>query len=187
MEENKIVVGQTEDKKPTDKKKKIIKEIISYSLIILAVVIIRIFIFEPVRVDGVSMDTTLADGQVLILNKLRYRMTDIKRFDIVVAKVDDTKIVKRVIGLPNEIVEIKNNKLYINGKEENNSFASTKSSDFKMSDIGLIKVPGDSYLLMGDNRAQSLDSREFGPVKKDQILGRATFRIWPLNKIGVVD
>ena len=187
MEENNIVIQKPEQKKPVDKKKKIIKEIISYGLIILAVVVIRIFIFEPVRVDGVSMNDTLADGQVLILNKLRYRMTDIKRNDIVVAEVDGTKVVKRVIGLPNEIVEIRNNKLYINGKEEKFNYEITESADFKMSDIGLEKVPGDSYLLMGDNRKQSLDSREFGPVKKEDIIGRATFRIWPLNKIGVVD
>ena len=186
MEEKNIVVQQPEQKKSVDKKKKIIKEIISYALIILLVIVIRIFIFEPVKVDGVSMDTTLADGQVLILNKLRYKMVDIKRYDIVVAYVDGTKVVKRVIGLPNEVVEIKNNKLYINGKEEKD-FAKTPSDDFKMSDIGLVKVPGDSYLLMGDNRSQSYDSREFGPVKKEDIIGRATFRIWPLDKFGVVD
>ena len=175
------------ENKEIDKKKKIIKEIISYAAIILVVIIIRIFIFEPVKVDGPSMDTTLADGQVLILNKLRYRMTDIKRYDIVVLEVDGTKIIKRVIGLPNEVIEIKNNKVYADGKELDNSFASTESSDFKMSDIGLEKIPGDSYLVMGDNRKISSDSRSFGTVKRNQILGRVTFRIWPLNKIGVVD
>ncbi|MBQ3475126.1 MAG: signal peptidase I [Bacilli bacterium] len=194
MEENKIVIKQPEQKKQVDKKNKVIKEIISYALIILVVVVIRIFIFEPVRVDGPSMDTTLADGQVLILNKLRYRMTDIRRYDIVVVDVDGTRIIKRVIGLPNEVIEIKDNKVYADGKELDNSFASTVSADFKMSDIGLVKVPGDSYIVMGDNRAISLDSRTpkegdsgIGPVKKDQIIGRVTFRIWPLNKIGVVD
>ena len=110
MEENKIVIKQPEQKKQVDKKNKVIKEIISYALIILVVVVIRIFIFEPVRVDGPSMDTTLADGQVLILNKLRYRMTDIRRYDIVVVDVDGTRIIKRVIGLPNEVIEIKDNK-----------------------------------------------------------------------------
>lgn len=184
-----MVENKTVENKTIDKRKKIIKEIISYALIILAVIVIRVFIFEPVRVDGVSMNTTLEDGQVLILNKLRYRMTDIRRYDIVVVQLDDTKVVKRVIGLPNEVIEIKNDKVYADGKELDNSFTSSKSLDFKMSDIGLEKIPGDQYLVMGDNRYNSLDSRDrsIGTVKKEQILGRATFRIWPLNKIGVVD
>ena len=188
MEENRIVVGQPEQKKQVDKKKKIIKEIISYALIILVVVVIRIFIFEPVRVDGPSMDSTLADGQVLILNKLRYRMTDIKRYDIVVVEVDGTKIIKRVIGLPNEVIEIKDNKVYADGKELDSSFTSSKSDDFDMSKIGLKKIPGDSYLVMGDNREVSLDSRysEVGTIKKEQIIGKASIVIWPLNKIKII-
>lgn len=208
MEEKKVINTKTintvqTEKKPEDKRKKIIKEILSYAAIILVVLIIRIFIFEPVRVDGPSMDTTLADGQVLILNKLRYRMTDIKRYDIVVLEVEQTsynektkkteiettRIIKRVIGLPNEVIEIKDNKVYADGVELDNSFASSKSEDFDMSKIGLTKIPGDCYLVMGDNRAVSLDSRseDIGIIKKDQIIGRAVFRIWPLNKIGVVD
>ncbi|MBR3117183.1 MAG: signal peptidase I [Bacilli bacterium] len=208
MEEKKVVntvqqVPPVVEKKPVDKKKKIIKEILSYLAIILVVIIIRVFIFEPVRVDGPSMDSTLADGQVLILNKLRYKMTDIKRYDIVVVEVEEvsynektkqtetekTRIIKRVIGLPNEVIEIKNNKVYADGKELDNSFASSKSEDFDMSKIGLKKIPGDCYLVMGDNRAISLDSRseDIGIIKKEQIIGRVTFRIWPLNKIGIVD
>ena len=167
--------------------KPIIKDIISYVLIILAVVLIRIFIFDPVRVDGPSMDNTLKNGQVLILNKIGYKKDKIKRYDIVVADVTingkKERIVKRVIGLPNETIYAKDGKVYVDGKEVDSSFASTATDDFNLEDLGYIKIEGSSYFLMGDNRAVSLDSRTFGPVKEDQIKGKAVLRIWPLNKI----
>lgn len=171
-----------------DKTKNIIKDISSYVIVILIVIIIRVFIFDPVRVDGPSMDTTLANGQILILDKMSYRKKDIKRFDIVVIKLDNKKIIKRVIGLPNEVVEVKDNTIYVNGKEINDPYASTDTDDFDMGKIGLIKIPGDSYLVMGDNREVSLDSRyaEVGTIKRDKILGKATLRVWPFTKIGKV-
>ena len=171
-----------------DKTKNIIKDISSYVIVILIVVIIRVFIFDPVRVDGPSMDTTLANGQILILDKMSYRKKDIKRFDIVVIKLDNKKIIKRVIGLPNEVVEVKDNTIYINGKEINDPYATTDTDDFDMGKIGLIKIPGDSYLVMGDNREVSLDSRyaEVGTIKREKILGKATLRVWPFTKIGKV-
>ena len=171
-----------------EKNKNILKDILSYVLIILAVITIRVFIFDPVRVDGPSMDTTLKNGEVVILNKFEYRKKEIKRYDIVVIKLDGKKIIKRVIGLPNEVIEIKDNKVYANGEELDSSFASSKAKDFDMSDIGLVKVPGDSYFVMGDNRAVSLDSRypEVGTIKKEQILGKASIIIWPVNKIKIL-
>lgn len=169
------------------KNKSIIKEILSYVFIILLVIVIRVFIFDPVRVDGPSMDSTLEDGQVLILNKFIYRKEDIKRYDIVVIKRDNgEKIIKRVIGLPNETIEIKDNKVYANGKLLDSSFTSSISEDFDISEVGFEKVPGDSYFVLGDNREISLDSRVLGPIKKEKILGKASIRIWPVNKIGSV-
>ena len=178
----------------SEKNKSILKDIISYALIILVVVTIRIFIFDPVRVDGPSMDTTLTNGEIVILNKFEYRKQDIERYDVVVLKITDPstketkQIIKRVIGLPNEVIEIKDNKVYADGKELDNSFTSSKSDDFDMSKIGLKKIPGDSYLVMGDNREVSLDSRysEVGTIKKEQIVGKASVVIWPLNKIKVI-
>ena len=171
-----------------NKRKENIQDLISYIVIILLVIIIRVFIFDPVKVDGPSMDTTLANGQILILDKFKYKRSDIERFDIVVVKLDDKKIIKRVIGLPNETVEVHNNRVFVNSVEIDNSYASSKTDDFNMDDIGLIKVPGDSYFVMGDNRAVSLDSRypEVGTIRKDKIMGKAILRIWPLNKIGKV-
>lgn len=175
--------------------KPIIKDIISYALIIIAVILIRLFIFDPVRVDGPSMDKTLKDGQVLILNKIGYKKAEIKRYDIVVADVclDGTssckkteRVVKRVIGLPNETIYAKDGKVYVNDVDVDDSFVSSDTEDFDIGEKnGLIKIPGDSYYLMGDNRVISMDSREFGPVKRSQIKGKASLRIWPLNKIKV--
>ena len=178
----------------SEKNKSLLKDILSYVLIILVVVAIRVFIFDPVRVDGPSMNTTLSNGEVIILNKYEYRKKDIERYDVVVIKLDGKKIIKRVIGLPNEVIEIKDNKVYANGELLDSSFVyldeNTKNnpSDFKMEDIGLEKIPGNQYLVLGDNRGNSLDSRykEVGTITKDQIVGKAAIRIWPLNKVTII-
>lgn len=180
--------------KKENKPLEIIKTILTYVFIILIVIIIRIFFIDPVRVDGTSMDTTLSNGEILILNKIVYKKEDIKRFDIIVIKEDDNiflknkKIIKRVIGLPGETIEYKDNVLYINGKEMKDPYPSTKTDDFSIEDIGHEKIPGDTYFVMGDNRSDSLDSRypSVGVIKKEQIIGRAKFAIWPLNKFGSV-
>ena len=89
-------------------KKDIVKTILSYIFIIAIVILIRVFVFDPVRVDGSSMDTTLKNGEIMILNKIYYRKNDVKRFDIVVVDEGDKNIIKRVIGLPGETIEIIN-------------------------------------------------------------------------------
>ena len=165
----------------------IVKTVISYVLIIVAVVLIRVFIFDPVRVDGSSMDTTLHDGEILILNKIYYKRNNIKRFDIVVIDEGDKNIIKRVIGLPGEAISYKNNKLYINGKNINDPYPSEKTDDFSIRDIGLEKIPSDSYFVMGDNRTNSDDSRfSFGTIKRNKILGIARFAIFPFKDFGYI-
>ena len=96
--------------------KKILMEVKDYVIIILAVVLIRTFLITPAIVDGASMDDTLKDGELVIINKLIYNLKDVDRFDIVVLnnEEDDDKIIKRVIGLPNETIKYKDNKVYIN-------------------------------------------------------------------------
>lgn len=169
------------------KKVEIIKTILSYIFIILIVILIRIFIFDPVRVEGASMNTTLHDGEVMILNKIYYRKNDIKRFDIVVIDVGDKNIIKRVIGLPNEAIAYKDNELYINGKKIDDPYPSEITEDFSIRDIGLEKIPADSYFVMGDNRTNSDDSRfSFGTIKKDKILGKASFVVFPFKDFGNV-
>ena len=168
--------------------KELLKNIITYVVVILIVIIIRIFFVDPVKVDGGSMDTTLKDGEILLLNKIIYKKYDIERFDIVVVNEGNKYIIKRVIGLPGEVISYKDNKLYINGKEMNDPYPSTKTDDFSIEDVGHTKIPGDTYFVMGDNRENSLDSRypSVGVIRKSQIVGRAKFVIWPINKFGIV-
>lgn len=175
-----------------EKVKDIIKTILTYFFIILAVIIIRVFFVSPVKVDGKSMDTTLQNGEVLLLNKIVYKKSDIKRFDIVVIEDKDKFIIKRVIGLPGETVEYKNNELYINGEKVDDPYPSTTTDDFSITDNGFEKIPGDYYFVLGDNRSVSKDSRftdvgdKSGLISKKQIVGRARLIIWPFNKIGSV-
>ena len=162
-------------------KSEIFKTVMSYLLIIVCVILIRIFFIDPVRVDGGAMDTTLANGQIMILNKIVYKRNDIKRFDIVVIDEGDKAIIKRVIGLPGETVEYKDNKLYINGQETEDPYPSTETDDFSITDIGHTKVPGDCYFVMGDNRANSSDARywENPYINKKYIKGIVQCKVYP--------
>lgn len=171
-----------------------IKELIPYLIIIIVVVIIRSYIVTPVIVRGDSMDDTLQDGQVLFLSKISYKFQSINRFDIIVVKdIDKDLIIKRVIGKPGDNVKYKNNILYINNKKVKDKYGIGDTSDFDLEEICGIrndecngKIPKDKYLALGDNREVSADSRVKGLFTRKQILGKATLRIWPLNKITIV-
>ena len=158
---------------------KIIKEILPYVLIIIAVILIRTFIITPVRVDGASMDQTLEDGQILLL----YKLANIDYGDIVV--LDEEKegeiIIKRIIGMPKDTVSIKDNTVYVNGEEIEEDYAYGETSDYEEITLG-----DDEYFILGDNRPISKDSRYFGPVKEDEIIGKVIFRLWPFNKFGTI-
>ena len=158
---------------------KIVKEIIPYLIIIVVVILIRTFIITPVRVDGASMNKTLENGQILLL----YKLGSIKRFDIVVLdeEIEDEIIIKRIIGMPNDTVEIKNGKIYVNDEEIEEEYAYGQTSDYDK-----ITLKDDEYFILGDNRPISKDSRYFGPVKEDEIIGKIIFRLWPINKFGTI-
>ena len=167
-----------------------IRELIIDSLKLIIVIIILLFLMFYVvsvtQVVGSSMSPTLKDEEVLILNKFQYRFFDIKRGDIVSLDYEDTKyLIKRIIGLPGETVKIVNNQLYINDKiyEEEYLANDLNYDDFSLTDLGYSKIPEDMYLVLGDNRENSLDSREIGLIKKEDINGKISLRIWPLNKI----
>ena len=134
------------------------------------------------------MINTLNDGDVLILNKLKYRLGEIERGDIISLKYADTKyLIKRVIGLPGDSISIKNNKIYINGElyVEDYLEEDLVYDDFELSSLGYEEIPEGMYFVLGDNRENSLDSREIGLVKEEDIIGKVSLRIWPLNKLAV--
>ena len=163
--------------------KKFIKELIPYIIIVITVVLIRTYLVTPVIVSGDSMIPTLKDKQLLLLNKINYRINNIKRFDIVVIRIDKKEIVKRVIGLPGETVEYRNNILYIDGHEIENKY-NFETGDFNLKSIcNCDKIPADKYLVLGDNRKVSADSRIIGLIDKKDIEGNVNISLWPIKKV----
>ncbi len=163
--------------------KKILKELSSYIIIIIVVVLFRTFIATPVRVDGDSMKDTLHNNDILILNKLD---KSYNRFDIVVISYGKTKLVKRIIGLPGESIKYKDNKLYINNKLIEDVSIS-RTGNFDLEELyNKETIPEGYYFVMGDNRGNSLDSRDYriGLIKKEKILGTTSIRLFPFTKIG---
>lgn len=167
--------------------KEFIKELCPYIVILILVVIIRTYIVTPVIVSGSSMVPTLENKELLIVRKIGYDGDSIKRFDIVVVKDGEDEIIKRVIGLPGEHISYKNNKLYVNNKyiEEPYNFRDTK--DFNLEEICTCSsIPDGQYLVLGDNRPISKDSRRLGLIEEENIVGKAEFRIWPIGRIGSI-
>ena len=171
-----------------------IKEWVPYIAIIVIVILVRTYIVTPVIVRGASMYNTLEDGEVLFLSKISYRLDDIKRFVIVVVEdIDNDLIIKRVIGIPGDSIEYKEGILYINDKEVTEEYTDFIMEDFDVDSICDLTdlecngiIPDNYYLVLGDNRKVSADSRVKGLIEEDQILGKAIFRIWPLTKISSV-
>ena len=163
--------------------KKSVKELLPYVVIIIVVVLVRTYIATPVIVSGDSMVPTLKDKQLLLLNKLNYQLNDIERYDIVVITIDKKEIIKRVIGLPGETIEYRNNVLYINGHEEENDY-NFETEDFNLKSIcNCDVIPDNKYLVLGDNRKVSADSRIIGLIDKSEIEGSVSFSIWPIKKV----
>ena len=152
-------------------------ENLSYIILIILVILIRTFIITPIKVNGRSMNNTLENGFIMILNKFD---KNYKRYDIVVLKRNNEKLIKRVIALPNEDIEYKNNKLYINNKLVNKKYGIGSTTNFKD------YCADNEYFVMGDNRENSFDSRAFGCVNKKDIIGKTNLVLFPLNKIGIV-
>lgn len=160
------------------------------SLCFVVIIIIFMMIFKPVQVIGESMFPTLSEGERGLSNAISVIFGDINRFDIVVVhgKLDDELWVKRVIGLPGEIIEGRNNKIYIDGKEIKQSFLENKKDDFYTDDFGPVKIPDDEYFLMGDHRRKSLDSRnkKIGTFHINEFVCKNLVVIYPFDKIRIV-
>ncbi len=175
--------------------KNIMKEILNTSIYLLVVLcaayLIITYVGQRTQVSGSSMETTLSDGDNLLVDKITYRFSEPKRFDIIVFPFQydtDTYYIKRIIGMPGETVQIDyDGNIYINGSLLEESYGRE-----------VIQNPGraaepitlgeDEYFVMGDNRNNSSDSRDpsVGNIHRKDIIGRAWVRIWPFSKFGVL-
>lgn len=158
---------------------KFVKEYVPYIVIIILVLVIKRYVVTPIRVNGPSMLPTLKDKDIMILNEVGYRTQGLKRFDIVVLDYKGEKLIKRVIGLPGEKIEYKDNKLYVNGKVVKEDFSHADTEDFDE-----IKVEKDRYFVLGDNRVNSTDSRIIGTVSIKNIRGTTKLTIFPFGRFG---
>lgn len=181
--------GGQQEKQETKKNKaaSIIGEILLYvALFIVCLVIIPKYVFCKYTVDGHSMDNTLYDGQQLIGEKVSYHFSKPDRFDIVVIQPyeeeKDNYYVKRIIGLPGETVEVKDNTILINGEAIKDTH---KLEEMDIQHVGPITLGNDEYFVMGDNRNISDDSRdpEIGPIPEERIVAHIVVRVWPFNKM----
>lgn len=191
-------------KNKKEKKAKTVKqEIMSWVWTLLAAVaialLIRMFLFEPIRVDGQSMCNTLQDGEVVLVTKPGYLMGNINRGDVIICRypnrnkehslslggslevslTNHTLFVKRLIALPGDTLQIVNGAVYVNGELVDESDIDMKT--LSHTSLGPIKLGEDEYFVMGDNRGNSNDSRAVGPISRDMIVGHVQRVILPLR------
>jgi len=159
-----------------------LKELIPYVIIILTVVLIRTYLFTPIKVNGSSMMNTLENGDTMILNKIGMKINELKRFQIVVIKTEESYLIKRIIGLPGETIEYKDGLLYINDKVMKDPYFKENNTI----DFSKVTIPKDHYFVMGDNRDDSIDSRIIGCINKEDIMGTTKLIIFPITNIGIV-
>lgn len=177
-----------------EQERSIVRELLGWIVYILIIVgltyLIITFVGQRTRVSGSSMETTLSNGDNLIVDKLSFRFRAPRRYEIVVFPYKyekNTYYIKRIIGLPGETVQVKDGYVYINGKKLDEHYGNEK-----MLDPGIAENPitlgDDEYFVLGDNRNHSADSRQenVGLLHRKDLLGRAWIRIWPLNKFGVI-
>lgn len=166
-------------------------EIMSWVKMIIAAFIIafilRTFVFQMALVNQISMEPTLHEGQMLIISKINYFVGNPQRGEIIVLKdnVENKLLIKRVIGLPGETVSLRNGKVFINEKELNPDYTKAPTYPYVQESW---QIPLGDYFVLGDNREHSRDSRadDVGLISRKNIVGRAVFRLWPFNKVGVL-
>ncbi len=175
--------------------KKILREILNTSLYLLGVLclvyLVIHFVGQRTQVQGSSMEPALSEEDNLIVDKLSYRFHDPERFDIIVfpfLQQEETFYIKRIIGLPGETVQIdEEGNIYVNDELLDEGYGKEVIADPGRA-IEPVELGEDEYFVLGDNRNNSVDGREpsVGNVRRDEIVGRAWLRIWPLSKFGII-
>lgn len=169
-----------------EKKSSLLELIESVAVAILLAVVIRLFILAPFYIPSGSMEPTLRIGDRIIVSKISYLFTEPQRGDIVVFRypLDPSRdFVKRLVGLPGETVSLRNGQLYINGKPVPEDYL---PKDMKFADFGPVRVPAGYYFVLGDNRNNSDDSRVWGPLPRQNIIGKAVLVYWPPQRVRIL-
>lgn len=168
-------------------------ETLKIIIVCLAIIIpIRYYIVQPFFVKGASMESSFEDGDYLLVDEITYRFSDPKRGDVIVFRYPEDEsqfFIKRIIALPGEIVEIKNNTVSVSSKDGDDPVLLEESYlDRGQTTLGSFKLTlgQDEFYVLGDNRLHSADSRRWGPVKRDEIIGRTLLRAWPINKFSKI-
>lgn len=160
--------------------------------------VIRFFLFTPIVVDGESMMPTLRHGDRMVVNKIGYEIGEPERFEIVVFHAPEQKnYIKRIIGLPGDHIEYKNDQLYVNGEAipepyldqfKSELAEGTLTEDFTLEEKTQVsEIPEGYYFVMGDNRRYSKDSRHIGLISEEEVIGTTNLVFWPLQDITIVE
>lgn len=165
----------------------------TFVLALAVFVMIYHFAAQPHQVRGGSMEPSFSDGEYILTDKISYRFSQPQRGDVIVfhfPQNPELDYIKRIIALPNETVKIENSQVLINGKRLNEDYLSVKIATAPQAIFANgqeFKVPAQDLIVMGDNRERSSDSREWGPVPLKNIVGKAFFRYWPLDRVGLIE
>lgn len=168
------------------KKSSLLELIESVVVAVLLAVVIRLFILAPFYIPSGSMEPTLRIGDRIIVSKISYVFKEPQRGDVVVFRypLDPSRdFVKRLVGLPGETVSLRNGRLYINGQPVPEDYL---PGDMKFADFGPVRVPAGYYFVLGDNRNNSDDSRVWGPLPRQNIIGKAVLVYWPPQRIRIL-
>jgi signal peptidase I len=153
----------------------------------IASILIITFLYQPVRVEGTSMLPRLEDRDRLFINKFVYHISSIERGDVVVfhyPRDPEKSYIKRVIAIPGDRLRIDHGVVWLNGKRQREAYVPEEFRDSKS--LAEMVIPDDTFFMMGDHRSISSDSREFGPVERSLVYGKAVFVYWPTRDAGVV-
>ena len=178
---------------PREKEENFFKEILKASIIALIIVIpIRFYVAQPFIVSGASMSPTFESGHYLVVDQLSYRFEEPQRGDVIIFKYprDTSKFfIKRIVGLPGETLKLKASSLTIVNSMHPDGFVFEEpyiSKSNQISGTFSVELGDNQYFVMGDNRSQSSDSRLWGPLQRNLIVGQAFFRIFPIRKASVL-
>lgn len=199
MEEGAEQAGASADgkkeKKPTNWKKELVSWVLTLAVAVVAALVIRTFIFEPIRVDGESMCDTLQDGEVMIVTKPEYLMGDPQFGDVIICRYPErgnTNFVKRVMGVPGDVISIISNVVYRNGEALEEPYLTPSRNDNGFS-MAPFELGEGEFFVMGDNRDNSHDSRNYynyytpAAITRDMIVGRVRWVVFPFDNIRGVE